>query len=143
MLYKVFFFVCLPLNMLALKLEPIVNVNMYLFIYWKIRHCREALKSNLSSNYIWGKLLNFLNVTYANEGFPGGGSDSEESTCNAGDLGSSWVGKIPWIRKWQSTPVFLPGKSHGQRSLVGYTVHGVRKESDTTERLTFSFTFLR
>ena len=30
-----------------------------------------------------------------------------------------WVGKIPWRRKWQPTPVFLPGKSHGQRSLVG------------------------
>ena len=31
-----------------------------------------------------------------------------------------WVVKIPWTRKWQPTPVFLPGKSHGQRSLVGY-----------------------
>ena len=30
-----------------------------------------------------------------------------------------WVGKIPWRRKWQPTPVFLPGESHGQRSLVG------------------------
>ena len=30
-----------------------------------------------------------------------------------------WVGKIPWRRKWQSTPILLPGKSHGQRSLVG------------------------
>ena len=34
-----------------------------------------------------------------------------------------WVGKIPWRRKWQLTPVFLPGKSHGQRA----TVHGVTK----------------
>ena len=32
-----------------------------------------------------------------------------------------WVGKIHWRRKWQSTPVLLPGKSHGQRSLVGYS----------------------
>ena len=32
---------------------------------------------------------------------------------------SPWVGKIPWRRKWQHTPVFLPGESHGQRSLVG------------------------
>ena len=39
----------------------------------------------------------------------------------------------PWRRKWQSTPVLLPGKSHGQRSLVGYSPCG-RKESDTTER---------
>ena len=48
-----------------------------------------------------------------------------------------WVGKIPWRRKWQSTPGLLPGKSHGQRSLVGYSPRG-RKESDTTERLHFT-----
>ena len=45
-----------------------------------------------------------------------------------------WVVKIPWRRKWQSTPVLLPGKSHGQRSLVGYSPWG-REELDTTERL--------
>ena len=45
-----------------------------------------------------------------------------------------WVGKILWRRKWQPTPVFLPGESHGQRSLVGYSRWG-RKESDMTERL--------
>ena len=49
-----------------------------------------------------------------------------------------WVGKIPCRRAQQPTPVFLPGKSHGQRSLVGYTVHRIRKESDTTEWLTLS-----
>ena len=43
-----------------------------------------------------------------------------------------WVRKIPWRRKWQPTPVFLPGKSHGQRSLEGYIPWG-HKESDTTE----------
>ena len=47
-----------------------------------------------------------------------------------------WVGKIPWRRKWQPTPVLLPGKSHGLRSLAGYSPWG-RKESDTTERLSF------
>ena len=44
-----------------------------------------------------------------------------------------WVGKIPWRRKWQPTPVFLPGKSHGQRSLVGYSPQG-HKESYVAER---------
>src|SRR5574337_504401 len=48
------------------------------------------------------------------------------------------VGKFPWRRKWQPTPVFLPGKSHGWRSLVGYSPWG-RKKSDTTERLHFHF----
>ena len=45
------------------------------------------------------------------------------------------VGKIPWRRKWQPTPVFLPGQFHGQRSLVGYSPWG-SKESDMTEKLT-------
>ena len=43
-----------------------------------------------------------------------------------------WVGKIPRRRAWQSTPVFLPGESQGQRSLAGYSPWGY-KESDTTE----------
>ena len=43
-----------------------------------------------------------------------------------------------WRRKWQPTSVFLPGKSHGQRKLVGYSPWG-RKESDMTERLHFHF----
>ena len=43
-----------------------------------------------------------------------------------------------WRRKWQPTPVFLPGESHGRRSLVGYSPRG-HKESDTTERLHFHF----
>ena len=43
-----------------------------------------------------------------------------------------WVRKIPWRRVWQLTPGFLPGESHGQRSLVGYSSYGC-KESDMTE----------
>ena len=49
---------------------------------------------------------------------------------------SPWVGKILWRRKSQPTPVLLPGKSHGQRSMVSYSPWG-HKESDTTERLHF------
>ena len=45
----------------------------------------------------------------------------KEPTCQCRRLGfDPWVGKFPWRRKWQPTPVFLPGESHGQRSLVGY-----------------------
>ena len=43
-----------------------------------------------------------------------------------------WHGKIPWRRKWQPTPVFLPEKLHRQRSLVGYSPWG-HKKLDTTE----------
>ena len=51
------------------------------------------------------------------------------------DYKESW-----WRRKWQPTPVFLPGESHGRRSLVGYSPWG-RKESYRTERLHFHFHF--
>ena len=62
-----------------------------------------------------------------------GGSDGKASACNGGRPGfNPWVGKIPWRRKWQPTPVLLPGKFHEQRSLVGYSPWD-RKESDTTE----------
>ena len=47
----------------------------------------------------------------------------------------SGVGEIPWRRRWQPTPVLLPGKSHGQRSLVGYSPWGCGKESGMTEWL--------
>jgi len=67
-------------------------------------------------------------------GFPGG-SDGKESICNVGDLGSiPGLGKSPWRRAWQPTPVFLPGEFHGQRSLAGYSPWG-RKELDMTEQL--------
>ena len=44
------------------------------------------------------------------------------------------VGKIPWRRAWKPTPVFLPGESHGQRSLVGYSPWG-HTDTDMTEQL--------
>ena len=49
------------------------------------------------------------------------------------------VGKTPWRRKLKPTLVFLPEKSHGQRSLMGYSPWG-HKQSDTTERLTYTLT---
>ena len=46
----------------------------------------------------------------------------KESTCQSRSHGfNAWVGKIPWRKKWQLTEVFLPGKSHGQRNLAGYS----------------------
>ena len=50
----------------------------------------------------------------------------------------TWVRKIPWRRERLPTPVFLLGESHGQRSLVGYSLWG-HKESDMTERFHFTF----
>ena len=76
----------------------------------------------------------YLSVTYLffNWNFIPGGSDDKQYSCNVGDLGSSLGQEDPLEKEWQPTLVFLPGKSHGQRSLVGYSLWG-HKESDTTE----------
>ena len=92
---------------------------MVLTLYLKLR-------SQLSTKYLQG----IKHLT----GFPGG-SAGKESACNAGDEGGGefdpWVGKIPLQEGMQPTPVFLPGESRGQRSLMGCRLWG-RTESDTT-----------
>ena len=67
--------------------------------------------------------------------FPGGATGKEHACQSRRHKRCGfdfWVEKIPWRRKWQSTPEFLPRKSHGQRSLAGYSPWG-HKESDTTD----------
>ena len=67
-----------------------------------------------------------------------GGAVVKNLLANAGDIRDMgfgpWVGLIPWSRKWQPIPVFLPGRFHGQRSLAGYSPLG-HKDLDTTEQL--------
>ena len=68
-----------------------------------------------------------------------GGSDGTASAYNGGDPGSvPGLGRSPGEENGNPTPVFLPGKSHGRTSLVGYSPWGC-KELDTTERLHFHF----
>ena len=56
---------------------------------------------------------------------------SKQSACQCRSYRfDPWVGKIPWRRKWQPSPVFLPGKSHGQRSLAGYSPWDLRVGHD-------------
>ena len=88
------------------------------------------------SNGLWCLRTTVWDISPIIMGFPG---DSVEKNlpANVRRCGlSPWVRKIPWRRKWQPTPVLLPGKSHGWRSLVGCSPRG-HKESDTTERLHF------
>ena len=71
-------------------------------------------------------------------GFPGG-SDGKESACKKCRRPgfNPWVGKIPWRRKWQPTPVFLPGESPWPEEPAGYSPLR-RKELDKTSRLSTS-----
>ena len=87
------------------------------------------LVSPLPSLQTGSHLLYFISPT---TGFPSG-STGKECACNAGDPGSiPGLGKIPWRRE-RLPPIFWPGEFHGLYSPWG------RKESDTTERLTFIF----
>ena len=68
-----------------------------------------------------------------------GGSDGKVPACQCRRREfDPWVWKIPWRRKQQPAPVFLPGESHGQRSLEGYSAWGC-KESDTPEGLSADY----
>ena len=104
-----------------------------------IKYC-ELTENQLAQILKLGDLRNLqlLGEKNGGGGFPCG-SEVKASACNMGDLGQiPALGRFPWRRKWQPTPVFLPGDSHGPRNLVGYSPRG-RKKSDTTERLHFHF----
>ena len=105
---------------LLLERKAIINLESVL----KSRHY-FASKDLYSQSYGFSIAL----------GFPGGLDGRVCLQCGRPGF-DPWARKIPWRRKWQHTPVFLPGKSHGQRSLTVYSLWNC-KESDMTERLHF------
>ena len=92
------------------------------------------LVSNLDQDPVKMSLLVFLQVcvhthtqTHTHTGFPGG-SVIKKSAWQCSRLGLYlWVEKIPWSWKWQPTPLFLPGQSHGQRSSASYSPWGYKR----------------
>ena len=104
------------------------------------------LKANHYPNYFLFFISFDFYIFTVHLGFPRRLSGNE-SACRYRRCGrcefDPWVGKILWNRKWQPTPIFLPGKFHGQRSLVGYSSWG-SKELDMTEWLdTYIYVFLK
>ena len=100
-----------------------LNKNCILCTIW-LFWSRKAQKQNLS----------FLSYKMVTSHSNNNSNNYHPTSCYSFN---PWVGKIPWRRKWQSSPVFLPGEFHGQRSLVGYSPWG-RKESNRGEWLTLS-----
>ena len=83
-------------------------------------------------------LLHFYIIYYIHthaKDFPGGSEGRSVCLQCGRPRFDPWVGKIPWRRKWQPTPVLLPGESLGRRGMVVYSPWG-RKESDTTSDFT-------
>ena len=81
-----------------------------------------------------------VQLSHPSQGFPVGQMVKNLLQCSRPGF-HTWVGKIPWRGKELSIPVFLPGKSHGQRNLAGYRLRGHR-ESDKTEQLTHSYPYM-
>ena len=94
-----------------------INSSIYIYIYMSSPISQDSLSSLVTLRF-WDSP---------------GGTSGKESACQCRRPGfNPWVRKIPWRRTWQPTPLFWPGKSHGQRSLVGYSPWGC-KELDTAE----------
>ena len=95
---------------------------------WKISWTEESGGLQSMGSQSWARL--------SNKHLTSGWGSGKEPACRCRRHRrrrfSPWVRKIPWRRKWQPTPLFLPGESHGQRSLVGYSPWN-HKESDRTE----------
>ena len=96
-------------------------------IYINNRICSEMSQFLPPLWYLWVRTLSPSGLLTRSSG----GANGKESTCQCRRSRiNPWVGKIPWKREWQPTPVFLPGKSHGQRSLVSYTLWICRVRHD-------------
>ena len=105
------------------------------FLVRKIKLLSQ-LVSGAQDNWEFSPVTSFL-IVLKKKGFPGG-SLIENSSANAGDVGSISGLQDPWRRKWQPIPVFLPGKSQGQRRLAGYS-HWGHNELDMSEQLSMAW----
>ena len=102
---------------------------------WKMLHHANSSDQKARISMLISDKIDFKHKRLSFSTYFPCGSDSKVSAYNAGGPAfDPWVGKVLWRRKWQPTPVLLPGKSHGWKSMVGYSPRG-RKESDMTEWL--------
>ena len=109
------------------------------FIFWGSKITVDDDRSHeIKRRWLLGrKVMTNLDSTL---GFPGD-SEVKASACKCRRPGfDPWVGKIPWRRKWQLAPVFLPRKFNGQRSLVGYSIQGCRVRHDGADACTHAHT---
>ena len=101
------------LGLPCISCSPLISASL---------HCYSSVWVVLPYSLVWAS-----QVALAVKKLPANAGDITDTSSIPG-----WGEKISWRRKWQPTPVFLPGESHGQRSLVGYSPQG-RRESDATE----------
>ena len=99
------------------------NGNSFQYFAWKIPWTEEP--GDLQSMGSQRVRQDWATNTHFQD-FPGGSAVKESASMQETKV-RSLVGKMPWRRKWQPTPLFFPGKSHGQRTLVGYSPCGHKR----------------
>ena len=115
-----------------------LNLHLLCLLHWQVGSLPLVPSGKPKSSCLTSiSIILFRYLHLDPWGFPGGTSGKEsvfQCRRHKRHTFDPGVGKMPWSKKWQPTPVFMPGKFHGQRSLAGYNPRGCR-ESDMTEQL--------
>ena len=98
--------------------------ELYMDSFYSILSNWMCFDPRIIQKSLLGYLMDISTVDHL-KGFPGGSEVRVHLQCRRSGF-DPWGGKIPWRREWQPTPVFLPGKLHGQRTLAGYSPWGCR-----------------
>ena len=101
-------------------------------LFWDVNY--HISPFNRRGNWGISPEMNFYRNIPTTKDFPGGSDSRVCLQCRRAGF-NPWAREIPWRRKWQSTPIFLPGKPHGWSSLADYSPWS-SKELDITEWLT-------
>ena len=131
-----------PLSWLLMPFKSFISLQIFSLFYWLLE---GGIKFSRYVSFFLNNFINFCFMHFMHEalllslymGFPDGAMVKNplcQCRRHKRHRFDSWVRKIPWSRKRQPAPVFLPGKSHGARRLAGYSLWG-HKESDTTKWL--------
>ena len=109
----------------------LLDYCLLLYLLYSISSSPKPLNMNDSQN-------SFFDLLFSIYDFPGGSDNKSVCLQSGRPRFNLWVRKILWRRKWQPTAVFLPGKSHGRKSLAGYSPWGCRVRHDWATNI---FTF--
>ena len=112
-------------NSVSFSIQNSRNEIISLFETHALTYIHHKVFTAVSSPYVLKYQNTSVYIQYsASRGLPRWFSGKESTGQRRRLRFHPWVGKIPWRRKWQPTPVLLPGKCHGQRSLMGYSPRG-------------------
>ena len=107
-----------------------IYVSIWHFVCPYLRNQKQFIEFTSSITTL-GNILHLVITAFGLPRWLSGKESASQWRSLRRHMFEPWLGKIPWRREWQPTPVFLPGESHGQRRLAGYGQWG-HKESDTT-----------